>query len=100
VHAGVLQDVGGGSELLLVAGDALEVELRLLDGLAPERALEEMDVGALVVGGDLEERVELRVLDLARRCRLVIEGTLEVFERERVVQDADVARPERARRRT
>lgn len=47
-------------------------------------------MGALVVGGDLEEGLELRALDLALRRRLVIEGTPEVFQRERVVQDADV----------
>ena len=46
--ARVLEHLGGGLELGLVGGRALEVERRLLDGSLAERALEERDVRVLV----------------------------------------------------
>ena len=54
--ARVLEHLGGRQELRLVGGRALEVELRLRDGLAAERALQERDVQRLVLGDDLRER--------------------------------------------
>src|SRR6201999_2110835 len=68
------------------------------DGLRAERLLQERDVGVLVGGGPLQEG---RLLGAQRDLvlgRLVVEGGLEVLEREGVVEDADVALAEFRRR--
>ena len=53
----------------------------------------------LVTCGDREERLRVRIGDLALGGRLVVEGALEVLEREREVEDPDVALAERLGRR-
>ena len=53
--AGVLERLGRGLELRLVGGRVPEVEPRLGDGLAAERALQERDVRLLVACDDVGE---------------------------------------------
>ena len=89
--ARVLERHGGLEERGLRARRALEVELRGLDGLRAERALEELDVRVLVVRDGLGELDGLAG-ELAALDGLGVEGGLEVLEREREVEDVDVAR--------
>ena len=65
VDAGVLQDVCGLLERAQVAGGAVEVELRLLDGGLAETLLEERDMRALVLGDGPAGTPRLGVGDLA-----------------------------------
>jgi hypothetical protein len=80
VHAGVLEYVGCGGEFGWVCRDAVEVELRLFDGVLAESLFEESDVRAFIARGDLQECPGLRVADLALGGRFVVEGALEILE--------------------
>ena len=88
--AGVLEDLGGRHELRLVRVRALEVELRRLDSGAAECALQERDVRGLVLGDDACELADLPA-EATLADGLRVERRLEVLERQREVQDRDVA---------
>ena len=98
VHAGVLEHERRLGEFGLMLGDALEVELRLLGRLAAEGALEQLDVGVLIGDHGVQELLELMMLDAASSVSSVIERGLQVLQREGVVENANVALAERARR--
>jgi hypothetical protein len=95
VDAGVLEHVGGGLELGLVLGRALEVELRLRHGGGAERLSQEGDVGGLVLGDDGREAESVLVCERLRCDSLGVEGGLEVLQGEREIEDGDVGRRHR-----
>ena len=75
-------------------GDAAEVEERPRDRLAAEQPCERLHVGTLD-GADDARQAGGRSLERALSLRLRVEGVLEVLERQRVVEDRDVAARER-----
>jgi hypothetical protein len=89
-------------ELRLARVVAVEVELRLLDGVLAQDLLERLDMRVLVVGDGLQEHARLgareeRVAALVCR-RFVVERRLQVLQRQRVIQNPEVALAELRRR--
>src|SRR5215210_1361814 len=95
--ARVLEHLRRGHELRLVRRRPLEVEHGLLDGSGAESLLQERDVSVLMGGDDTRELPHLAG-EPALRHRLVVEGRLEVLERQREVEDRDVAGGDGCRR--
>ncbi len=75
VHTGVLEHVRSRGEFRLIAGDPLEVELRLLDRVPAKCGFQVFDVEVLVRGYGPQQLRELRIGDLALARRLVVPGT-------------------------
>ena len=98
MHTRVLEHLCGLHEHFRIRVGFFEVEFRFGRGLGAERRLEEFDVRVLVSRDDLQERSGLRAEGQVGRGRAVVEGRLQVLQRERVVEDADVALAKRSRR--
>src|SRR6476661_4700619 len=88
--AGVLERLRGGLELGLVGGRTPEVELRPLDRGMTQSALQEAHVCDLVRLDDARELPELAA-ELALGDSLAVERRLQVLERQREVENRDVA---------
>ena len=86
----ILEGDGGLQERLLLLGHALEVERRPLDRLRAEQIAKRRYVRALDGAHDAH-RARGLAGDLSDPLRLGVEGRLEIFQRERVVENRDIA---------